>query len=265
MGKNEKPRIGIAFSGGGARGIAHLGGLKALEEARIEPDLVAGTSAGAIVGALYAAGLSIDEMRDFVRDASLWKAFKVNMPFAGFAKLTYLEERLAKYISEDSFESLPKSLFVAVTNLNSGELEIRDSGPLFAAVTASASVPLVFQPVKMDGNLYVDGGLMANLPVKPLVEKKADFIIGVNVVPMIEAKAKALQSFLGIAMRCFDLSILANTRPQREFCDVLIEPEGIEDYHIFQFGKHEEIFELGYKAAKKALKDIEGKLADIAS
>ena len=143
-------KIGISLSGGGARGFAHIGVLKALEENDIFPDVIAGTSAGAIIGALYAAGKTPDEMLDFVRESSILKIFRVTLPNKGLTSLDYLRERLEEVLPVDDFASLQKELYVAVTNLKSGELEIIHHGLLHETIMASSAIPLVFKPVEID-------------------------------------------------------------------------------------------------------------------
>jgi NTE family protein len=262
MKKEEPVRIGIALSGGGARGIAHIGVLQALEEQGISPAVLSGTSAGAIAGALYASGKTPAEMLEFVKDASILKVFKVSFPYSGLARLTYLRERLSAFIPEDRFEALQKKLFITVSNLNTGEPEIIQEGALFRAIMASSAIPLVFQPIEIDGNLYVDGGLLENLPVRPLVYEGLDIIIGVNVMPLVDAPSKSIQSVVGIASRCFDLSIQGNTRPNVEFCDVFIEPKNVHKYNIFQFNKYRQLYEIGYQAALDKIADIQQEIDD---
>lgn len=249
-------RIGIALSGGGARGIAHVGVLQALHEHNIYPEVVAGASAGAIVGGLYAAGHSPETIMEFVKDSSLLRLFKVGLPIGGVAKLTYLKERLAAYIPEDSFESLKHRLFVAITNLNTGECEIRSSGVLYDVIMASCSIPLVFKPVEIEGQIYVDGGVLNNLPVAPLAPY-SDLRIGVNVIPHVKTSNKNIQSLMGIANRCFELSILANTRPNLNLCDMLIEPRRVHGFNIFQFNQSERLFEIGYRAAQDRIPELQ--------
>ncbi len=241
-------KVGIALSGGGARGIAHIGVLKALEDNGVYPEVVSGSSAGAIVGALYASGMKPDAMMAFVKKASLFKLFKVGVPYSGLTKLTYLRKKLAENIAEDSFESLEKKLFIAIANLNTGECELRSSGILFDVVVASSSLPLVFQPVEIDGQLYVDGGLLDNMPVAPL-KPLVDVTVGVNVMPHVEVSDKAIQNVFSIAQRCFDLSLLANTRPSIALCDLLIEPKEVHGFNIFQLNRYQPLFDIGYQAA----------------
>jgi len=256
MNKEESVRIGIALSGGGARGIAHIGVLRALEEQGLFPEVLSGTSAGAIAGALYASGNGPDRMMEFVKDASILKIFKVSFPYSGLAKLTYLKDRLAKFIEVDGFEALQKKLFVAVSNLNTGECKIIEEGPLFQAIMASSAIPLVFQPIEINGQQYVDGGLLENLPVRPLVYADVDLIIGVNVMPLVDAPGKSVQSVFGIATRCFELSIQGNTRPNVEFCDIFIEPKRVHAYNIFQFNKYQEFYDIGYETAVAQMPEI---------
>lgn len=252
MNELNLPKIGIAFSGGGARGIAHIGVLKALLENGIEPEVISGASAGSIVGALYAAGKSPEEMLAFIKDSNLFKLIKVGLPNRGFTKLTYLRERLAQTIAEDRFEALQKKLIVAISNLHTGVCEMVSSGPLFDIVVASSSIPLVFKPVELNGQLYVDGGLLCNLPAIPLLEE-VDFVIGVNVMPQVELHDTSLQSLMGVAARCFELSVVGNTRPHLEQCHFVIEPKAVHTYHIFQFNQYETLFQIGYEAALEVM------------
>ncbi len=252
----SKPiKIGLCLSGGGAKGIAHIGVIKALQESGIFPDMVAGTSAGSVVGALYAAGKTPEEMVDFVRDGSLFKIYKVILPSDGFTKLTYLREKLEQSIVHDSFEELKRPLFVAVTNLITGAHEIRSKGPLFDVVVASSSIPLVFSPVEINGQLYVDGGVLANFPVEPLTTR-ADVVIGVNLMPQEPITEKSVQNIIGIATRVFALSVWANTKPQLGRCDVLISPPNLEQYNVFQFNRYKELLEIGYEAALDKIPEI---------
>lgn len=254
MPKGHK-KLGLALSGGGARGIAHIGVLQALEEQDIYPDVLSGTSAGAITAALYSAGMSPAEMLQFVRESKFWKIFQLGFQLDGLAKLTYLQERLQEVIAADDFGVLQKDLFVAITNLNKGEIEYRQSGKLFQPILASCSIPLIFKPVEIENELYVDGGLLSNLPVRPLQES-CDFIIGVNVMPNFPVSSREVQNFLGIALRTFELSIIANTSNSLSGCDVLIEPEGIRPFHIFKFQRYREIYEIGYQAAMNEMPKI---------
>ena len=247
-------KIGISLSGGGARGIAHIGVLKALEEHGVYPDVIVGCSAGSIVGALYAAGMSTDTMLEFIKDSRIWKLVSLRLPGGGLTKLDYLKDRLSECIPTDSFEALEKPLYLAIANLNSGKLEIRNTGTLFSIIQASCAIPLVFEPIEINGDLYVDGGALCNMPVEPL-KAVTDFVIGVNVMPRIKVTKTSVNTMRGVAMRCFEMSIWSNTHGEAEKCDLLIEPKLINKYHIFQFNKYQELYEIGYEAAKAVLMD----------
>jgi NTE family protein len=194
-------------------------------------------------------------MMDFIEQSNFLKLVKFGLPSGGLSRLTFINERLAAVIPENDFATLQKPLFVAMTNLNSGQLEVRSSGKLFEVITASCCIPLVFQPVEIDGHLYVDGGLLSNLPVEPLLTE-ADFILGVNVIPQMVLENKALNGVIDIANRCFDLSILANSRPQVSLCDYLVRMEGIGEFGVFQFNRYQEIYELGYAEAVRQMPEI---------
>lgn len=244
----HKKRIGLALSGGGARGIAHIGVIKAFEEHGVKIDAVAGASAGSIVGALLASGKSADEMLTLIKESSIFRIIKVGVPSAGLTKLTYLQERLQSVIPEDTFESLQIPLYIAISNLVTGELEMVSSGPLSPVVMASSSIPLFFKPVEINGHLYTDGGVLDNLPVGPLL-MEADFIIGVNVMPHYDVSPKSVQNIFGIATRVFDMAVWANAMTNLTHCDLIIEPTELHHYHIFQLNKYQQIYELGYEAA----------------
>jgi len=264
MKSNSKPTIGIALSGGGARGIAHIGVLKALLENGIEPTVISGASAGSIVGALYAAGKTPEEMLTFVKDSNLFRLIKVGLPNRGFTNLNYLRERLSQVIVNDSFEALSKRLTVAIANLHTGICEMKDSGSLFDVIVASCSIPLVFKPIEINGQLYVDGGLLNNLPTTPLLNT-TDFIIGVNVMPQVALHDTSLQSLMGIATRCFELSIVSNTLPDLERCHFVIEPKAVHSYHIFQFNQYEALYQIGYEATLEALPELKNRITQWSS
>jgi len=248
-------KIGISLSGGGARGVAHIGALKALLEAGIEPEVISGASAGSVVGALYAAGYTPDEMLEFVDESKFYKLVTFGLPLKGLTKLTYLQARLEEVININDFSALKKPLFVAITNLLNGELEIRSSGELIDVIVASCSIPLVFQPVEIDNSLYVDGGLMSNMPVEALLPE-VDFIIGINLMPRDLVGKKEVSNMVGIAQRCFDLSIISNTELNAEQCNWLIEPEGIGEKGVFQFTHYKKSCERGYEYLKNQIDGV---------
>jgi len=241
---NAKDKIGLVLSGGGARGIAHIGVLKALNEMDIHPTVIAGTSAGSIIGVLYAMGLTSKEMLDFVGHSSLWKFFRLEWSAGGLSNLNYLKERLTEIGIPENFEQLKKQLFVCATNLTKGKSEIFHEGPLLDAILASCSIPLVFKPVKINGDVYADGGILNNLPASAIISEVSR-MIGVNVIPLSENTEKDYQSSIQVAQRCFEIYMNANTKPDLIACDYVISPE-VQDFYLFSLPKFNLIHDIGY-------------------
>jgi NTE family protein len=261
----KKPfKIGIALSGGGAKGVAHIGVIKALQEANIVPEVIAGTSAGSIVGALYAAGCSTEDMISFVKDGNFFKIFRViGLPGAGVIKLTVLTDRLREFIAEDSFEALEKKLYVCTTNLNLGRAVFFDSGSLFDVVMASCAVPWIFKPVEINGHIHADGGMMNNLPSE-VIRPLCDVLIGSNVKPkIIINNNQELNTFYGITTRLMDLGLWANTKAGVKICDVYIAPPKIHEYSSFLVRRVDEMVEIGYEATMQQLPKLRQVLARV--
>ncbi len=253
--KKNSPKIGITLSGGGARGIAHIGVLKALLEAGIRPTIVSGTSSGAIVGTLYAYGSSIEEISDFARVGSNLRLLRIGNPLKGFIKLTMLREKLEPILPVDCFDCLKYPLYITATDLQRGKLAVFSEGELIAPVMASCAIPLVFNPVKIEDFQYVDGGLYMNLPAQP-IRDKCDILIGSDVMPLVQQEVEPLKSMLSIGNRVFDLAVSNNSEESRKICDHLIEPKDIDTYHVYNFTRADELIEVGYRAAMEGMNDL---------
>ena len=241
--KKALPKFGIALSGGGARGIAHIGVLAALEYFGIKPGVVSGTSMGAIVGAFYAAGYSPGEMLKILRERRFHKMINWHMPFSGLIDIGQVQKVMIEMIGEDDFSSLKVPFHCAVTNLNSGEEEIKSEGKLFQWVMASASIPVVFEPQIFDGQTYVDGGLLNNLPSEA-IRDKCQVLIGVHVNH--NGPEEEIRGLKTIAERAFRLGIAQNVEKSKEICDFVIEPPEARNFSTFNFNKAEEICQVGY-------------------
>ncbi len=246
--------LGIVLSGGGARGIAHIGVLNALEENLISPQFVSGASMGAVVGVLYAAGKSPQEILELFRHVKLLNLFHWKRPVLGLTDMFFLRKILQKTIGNRGFEDLERKFYVSVSNLQTGEYEIIENGDLIESVVASGSIPMIFKPVELNGSLYVDGGLLNNLPVEPLLDV-AKTIIGVSVVAHGNTEDK-FDSVSDIAKRCFALSNWQNVQPRLSQCDIVIEPMNSAEHHIFDFKSANKIFEHGYTATMDKMTEI---------
>lgn len=240
-----KYKLGITLSGGGARGVAHLGVLQAFESAGLFPEIISGCSAGAMVGALYAEGYSPREIYSIIEKKSLYSLIKMGMPDKGMMELGYFKKVLTDHIKHDSFEQLKKPFYVSVTNLNSGECEIVGSGNLIDYVIASQSIPLAFKPVKIGDSLYVDGGVLNNLPVEP-IRDQCEILVGVNVTPI--TPTDKLSGMRDVGFRVLNLSLMTNMWSRIKQCDYIIEPPTAE-YTIFDLNKSKLIYDAGYETA----------------
>jgi NTE family protein len=257
--KHELPlsnhEIGIALSGGSARGFAHIGILRALEEYGIEPTIVSGTSMGSLIGVLYAAGIKPDDIQEIVKKVTFIKMVAISFRKHGLFEMNGLRHVIEEVIGKDDFSTLKKPFYLSVANLSKGGNEVKSSGPLFDFVIASCSVPVIFAPMEIDGTTYVDGGLYDNLPAGSIREK-CRFLIGVNVNPVGEVLK--FDSMKEIAVRSFFLGVDQNVKVSKEICDIVLEPPAILNYSFWDFDKMDEIVEVGYQYAIEMLKS--GKL-----
>ena len=242
----QKPfKIGITLSGGGARGIAHIGVLQALESAGIVPEIISGCSAGAMVGALYAAGYSPRNIFSIIENKSIYSIIKMGLPDKGMMELAYFRKVLTEHIKHDDFTQLQKPFYVSVTNLNTGKDEIIGSGKLIDWVIASQSIPLVFKPQKINHQLYVDGGVLNNLPIEP-IRDQCEILIGVNVNPL--EYTEHLSGMRDVGFRVLNLTLNTNMASRIAQCDYMIEPP-TATYTIFDVNKAKIIYDAGYEAA----------------
>jgi Predicted esterase of the alpha-beta hydrolase superfamily len=198
--EQKKYKLGLALSGGGAKGFAHCGALKAMEEFDIHPDVISGTSAGAIVGALYAAGNSPVEICKMFMGKDFSTFTKFSIPKAGFFDHTPFMGFLDKHLHVKKFEELKIPLFVVASDLDHGKSVAFSEGELGPALLASCSVPIIFNPVVIDGVHYVDGGIFRNFPVVP-IRDLCEKVIGINVSPLMSNKYR--QTMIQIAQRSY--------------------------------------------------------------
>lgn len=248
---SKKFRIGLVLSGGGTRGFAHLGILGALLEHGIKPDVISGVSAGAIVGAFIAGGKKPEEIHRILKKGGFFRYTNIHLPVDGLLRLDGLKEVLEKEINIKNIEDSPIPLYITVSNLNKGEVEYINEGPLAETVLASSSIPVLFSPVSLNGNIYVDGGLLDNIPIKP-IKNSCEKIITSNISP-INHKTN-IKNLIQIAARSFYMSVNVDKYNVHKNSWLYIEPEGIDKYEIFSRSHADELYELGYKTAEKVLK-----------
>jgi NTE family protein len=251
--RKKKYEYGIALGGGGVRGFAHLGVLQALEEKGIKPDIISGTSAGAIAGVYIASGKSPFEVFELMKDHRLIDFVEVRLPKTGLLNLDKLRKSLAEHIKADDLKELPIPFYVCISDIINGHVEYFSEGPLVKLVQASASIPVLFAPVEIDGRIYSDGGLFDNVPVEPL-KNQCRKIIAVNVSPI--NKTNKVKNLVQIASRTFHLSVNSTITGLKDNCDLIIEPPELEKFEILDAGKADEIYKVGYEYCKNMNIDL---------
>ena len=257
--QEQNPKVGVFLSGGGALGFAHIGMLQAMEEEGITPDYVAGASMGALIGAVYSAGKSPQEIKQIVLDEKLYRKSRL-FSFSGakvkgvsLSSHRKVRKILEKYIGTDSFAGLERHYMVSVSNLTLSRTEVKDSGGhLIDWVLASMSIPAVFEPVIVDNMIYVDGGSLNHFPTREIREK-VDVLIGVDVMPRKDTVE--ISNIREMFSSYIHSVAITNGQEGRVRCDYLIESPAINYYRIMDFEKFEEIYNYGYETMKKYLED----------
>ena len=279
--QTKRPKIGLVLSGGGAKGIAHIGVLKAMEEAGLTPDYITGTSMGSIVGGLYAIGYSADELKAIVENAD-WNSLltnKIPLDKVTFEEKFYYGRYLAEFFMENKKVQLPKGIiegqaltelfsnltrpvhgitdfndfpipFACVgSNIVTGEPVVLNKGSLALAMRASMAIPSIFTPVKIDDNLLVDGGLVRNMPVAEVMDMGADIVIGVFVSSDLEPEEN-LNSVISVLSQSAFITSAFDTRKQMEACNYLIVPN-LEGFSTGSFQSASQILERGNEAGQE--------------
>lgn len=292
--EGKRPKIGLVLSGGGAKGMAHIGALKVIEEAGIKLDYIGGTSMGAIVGALYASGYSADQLDSLFHATNFGDLISDNLPRS--AKTFYEKEDSERYsitLPFNNFKvSVPPSFsggqniynelvrvlyhvkdvtdfnkldipFVCIaTDIETGRQVILDSGYLPEAIMASGTLPSLFEPTEIDHKILIDGGVVNNYPIDEVLAMGADIIIGVDVQHGLSDR-EALSSATEILLQINNYRTVADMKQKSARTDIYIKPQ-IEEYSVIEFNKLNDIIETGKVAAELKLQELQ-KLASVDS
>ncbi len=282
----SRPKIGLVLSGGGAKGFAHIGVIKAMEKEDIRPDFITGTSMGSIVGGLYALGYSADELEKIVRIIDWDQILSNNIPLSyisyeekeyynryllelyvkngipglpsGLIEGQMLSEMLSHFTWSStkykSFDDFPIPFRCIATDVGTGKEIIFKDGPLSEALRASMSIPTAFTAAVLDSTLAVDGGVLNNFPVEEARKMGADIVIGVNVSGGFEP-VDEINNIVGILLQVSMIPSLERMEEQIKMCDIYIEPD-LKDNSTASFSNFEEILELGDLAGEKHRKDF---------
>jgi len=252
MNEVKQYNIGIALSGGGVRGFAHIGALRALEDVGIKPDIIAGVSAGSIVASFYAAGMSADEIFDIFGKINMNEFLQVDISKSGLLKLDKLKKFLAKTLPVDNIENLNTPTIIGATDIENQHEVAFTSGNIAERVVASCSIPLVFRPVKIDNAYYVDGGVLHNLPsfyLRPLCKT----VIGINVSPSKLGPIK--MDVKSLAYRTYKIMTMRNVVTDKQLCDLLVDITSIQSHSTFDTKAANKIAQKGYFETMKILKN----------
>lgn len=253
--------IGLVLSGGGARGIAHLGVMKALNEQGITISRITGTSAGAIAGALFANGYTPEESLKIIESSSFTKYLRPAWNRMGLLRIDTAIDLYRQYLPHDRFERLQIPLHVAAVDLNEGDLDVFESGELIRPVLASCCLPGIFEPMLINKRQYVDGGVLNNLPVE-LIENKVDIVLGSHCNPF--GLTKPITSMRGVIERSLILAVQSKTKERFAKCNVLIEPPELANYGLSDIKRARELFRIGYQHTKGMARQIEKQMQALA-
>lgn len=236
--------LGLALSGGGARGIAHLGVLAALDELELSPTHLAGVSSGAIVGAFYAAGFPPREILRLFTGVNVTRLMRLSLSRYGLLRLDAVQVLLAQYLGTDcTFADLHRPLTLVATDLAEGVSVYFSEGLLIPPLLASSAVPILYRPVEFEGRQLVDGGLLNNLPVAPLLNQGLP-VVGVNCNAV--NRAARITTFRTLIERTLNLVVDANTTLSKQQCNLLLEPPELRLYRTLDYRLGQELFDIGY-------------------
>ncbi len=258
-----RKKIGLALSGGAARGFAHLGVYKVLKEHDIPVDIITGTSAGSFAGGAIAAGMSVDEIVEIGKEISWYRMSKLNFSAKGLISNKPIADLIKKRFPTDKFEDLITPFGAIATNLESGkETVFKDMGDLGFAICASCAIPGIFAPlVDEQGKQFVDGGIVANVPSRAARDMGAEIVIAVDVLSCGATYWGTPSSLVGIFFQSAMMVIRSASIAHHHVSDLVIAPE-IAHLRPDEIGKMEEFVALGEKAARARIDEIKALVED---
>jgi NTE family protein len=261
--ESPKPKIALVLGGGAARGFAHIGVIRALEQEKIPIDMIVGTSVGSLIGAIYASNMNSFELewtafsleKDQIFDYGILSAFTS----MGFAKGDKLEEFVKSKVPIANIEDLKLPFAAIATDLNRGTRVVLDHGSVAKAVHASSAIPGVFNPVDLQGKLLVDGGVVENVPSSVAREKGADIVIAVDIGQNVINFN--ITNIIDVMLQAVTIISSENVKYTRKNADVLITP-AVGDVGMLDFTQKKRCMQAGIEAAQKAIPDIRRKIEE---
>jgi NTE family protein len=236
--------LGLVLSGGGARGMAHIGILKALHQHHIFPSVISANSMGAIIGALYASGMSPEDMEKTAIQQQIFFMFRLAWKRNAVLHLDKVRAFLRENIKTTTFESLEIPLFVSVSNMSEARVEYMHKGDFVEPVLASCAIPLLFEPIPIQQHLYADGALFDNVPTSPL-EKECNHLIVADVNPL--SFRHDLTHFWEVTDRVMSIAVQGHALRAKQKADAFICPVPLSEFSFWEFHKAEEMIRCGEK------------------
>ncbi|WP_244948548.1 patatin-like phospholipase family protein [Acinetobacter tandoii] len=250
----RRPIVALVLGSGGARGYAHIGVIQVLEQYGIHPDLIVGTSAGSVVGSIYASGKNAQQLREIALNMKANDVRDVKLAMTGFFDGQKVENYVNEQVLDTPLELLKTPMYVVATELKEGKKVVFNYGNTGQAVRASVSIPSMFIPTKIAGEEYVDGGLVSPVPVNVARELGADIVIAVDI--LAQPEHTETKNVWGLFNQ--NINIMQNRLAQEELkhADIVIQPDLREKAHIFDVKGREETMQAGMNAADKQLSNI---------
>ncbi|MFW2056144.1 patatin-like phospholipase family protein [Acinetobacter haemolyticus] len=253
--QQKRPVVALVLGSGGARGYAHIGVIEVLEQHGIRPDLIVGTSAGSIVGSIYASGKSAAELREIALKLKANDVRDVSVSLKGFFDGKKVEDYVNEQVQNTPLQRLKIPMYVVATELKEGTKTVFNYGNTGQAVRASASIPSMFVPIKIGHNEYVDGGLVSPVPVQVARDLGADIVIAVDI--LAQPVHTETTNVWGLFNQNINIMQGRLAEEELKYADIVIQPDLREKVHIFDVKGREITMQAGVDAAQSKLTDIQ--------
>lgn len=257
----DQYKLGLVLSGGGVKGVGHIGLIKALEQNGLEPDIVSGCSAGSIVGLLYATGHKSDDILYFFKHNPIFNPRFLAVRKPGLLDVSKFRSYFEKTLKEKTFEDLKRKLFVASTNMEYGNVHYHQSGDLITAVLASCAFPGILSPIEIDGLYHMDGGIIDNFPIKPIMPYNVPIIGSFTCYTGPKGK-QDLSNSAKIFLRSTQLLLYTSVKANFKHATQMFIPKLLSNIGFFDMKKAQEAYDLGYDHAMRNIEELKYKLGE---
>lgn len=256
-----RKKVGLALGAGSSKGFAHIGVLQALDEAGIQIDMISGSSMGAIIGGIYSVGTDLYMLEKFIKSIKLYDYLDVKLPLSGgVLKGERLQELVRVFTHNKTFAETKTPFCCVAVDAQAGKLDVLEEGPLHESIRASMSIPAFFEPVKLNGKTYIDGGVLERVPCKTLRDHGMDVIIGVDVGYHGDIKDVSDMSAYSVLNHTISIMQWELTKYRREEADIMLVPEVLFVSGRFQTDQAGATIEEGRRAVIAALPEIRKKI-----